>query len=267
MADSQKLTSTELLFRCAQQMGLRPSWITPHGLFAISVGEQEQYVHFARSPLNSQTSASLAKNKYMTRLILERHGMLNIPFTLTTSHEEAIRFLELHQKIIAKPVRGAGAHDIHIVTSPTELQSLNINEYILEKYISGAEIRYLILNGGVIGVHRSDYGVSVEETRPLERISYPSSDWDPALVASSIHVAAILSLQFAAIDYLIDDAGRPYILEVNTMPGLKWFHAPTSGPVVDVARQFLESMINRQEVTGIHNNRGKLEAHPITAYS
>jgi hypothetical protein len=27
------------------------------------------------------------------------------------------------------------------------------------------------------------------------------------------------------------------------MPGLKWFHAPSRGPAVDVARLFLESIV------------------------
>jgi D-alanine-D-alanine ligase-like ATP-grasp enzyme len=42
---------------------------------------------------------------------------------------------------------------------------------------------------------------------------------------------------------MIDESGFAYVLEVNTMPGLKWFHSPTSGPVVDVAGKFLESIL------------------------
>lgn len=235
----RKLGTTELLFRAAQEMGLSPSWITPDGLFAISVDGREQYVNFARSSLNSHTSASLAKNKYLTRCILERHGMQNIPFTHPQTQADAAAFLRQYTKIVAKPITGSGAHDIHIVTSPQQLQELDITKYILEQYIAGKELRYLILNDTVIGVHRSDYGTSVEEDRQLERISYPVAEWESALITSSIQVANILGLKFAAVDYLIDASDHAYILEVNTTPGLKWFHAPTSGPSVDVARQFL----------------------------
>lgn len=254
-ASKQKLGTTELLFRAAQEMGLKPSWITPDGLFAVTVDGREQYVNFARSPLNSHTSASLAKNKYLTRCILERHDMLNIPFTHPQTQSDAEVFLRQYTKIIAKPITGSGAHDIHIVTSIQQLQKLDIAKYILEQYIAGKELRYLVLNDTIIGVHRSDYGISVKEDRLLERISYPASEWESSLVSSSIAVARILGLKFAAVDYLIDDSNRAYILEVNTTPGLKWFHAPTAGPSVDVARQFLIATFEDQHKTVLGRTR------------
>lgn len=238
----QKLGTTELLYRTAQQMNLDPHWITPGGLFAVTFNGRERYVNFARSPLNSHTSSSLTKNKYLTRLILERHQMPNIPFIRPTSQDAAAVFLATHKKIIAKPLTGSGAHDIHIITEPSQLTTLNITKYILEKYIVGQEMRYLVLNGAVIGVHRSDYGTSVLEDRQLLRISYPHEEWDPQLTSTAIRAASALDLNFAAVDFLVTQAGRPYVLEVNSAPGLKWFHAPSSGPVVDVARQFLEAV-------------------------
>jgi len=240
----QKVGTAELLFRSAQEMGLSPSWITPDGLFAVLVDGREQYVNFARSPLNSHTAASLAKNKYLTRCILERHEMHNIPFMHPRTLSEAELFLECHGKIIAKPITGSGARDIHIITMPLQLHNVSITNYILEKYIAGKELRYLVLNGSVIGVHRSEYGISIAEDRQLQRISYPASEWSPALISSSLQVARILDLKFAAVDYLVDSSGQAYILEVNTTPGLKWFHAPTSGPIVDVAQQFLAAVFD-----------------------
>lgn len=248
-ASERKLGTTELLFRAAQEMGLSPSWITPDGLFAVLVDGREQYVNLARSPLNSHISASLAKNKYLTRCILERHGMQNIPFTHAQTQEDAEAFLRQYAKIVAKPITGSGAHDIHIVTAPQQLQNLDITKYILEQYIAGKEMRYLVLNDMIIGVHRSDYGTSVEQDRQLERISYPATEWMPALISSSVQVARILGLKFATVDYLIDASGHAYILEVNTTPGLKWFHAPTSGPSVDVARQFLVATFKDSSMT------------------
>jgi len=252
MSSSPKLGTAQLLYKSAQQMGLNPAWVIPDGLFAISAAGQEHYIHFARSPLNSHTSASLAKNKYLTRLILERHGMRNIPFSRPQTYAEAAAFLDEHGKIIAKPVGGAGARDIHIVTATAQLEALQLTKYILEKYIAGTELRYLVLNGRIIGVHRSEYGVSVEATRDLQRISYEQTSWNRALVSSSIQIADALGLRFAAVDYLLDPSDIPYVLEVNTTPGLKWFHAPSSGPAVDVARLFLEAIIAEQESKAYH---------------
>lgn len=224
-------------------MGLGPTWIMPGRLFAITVNGRETYINFARSPLNSHTSASLARDKYLTRLILQRHGMQNIPFARPRTQVEAKKFLDQHKKIVAKPVTGLGARDIHIITTVAQLAALRIDKYILEQYIAGRELRYLILDGRVIGVHRSEYGTSVHENRPLQRISYPQGDWDAGLANSSLEVARILGLRFAAVDYLIDPSGLAYVLEVNTNPGLEWFHTPTLGPAVDLARHFLEAIV------------------------
>lgn len=267
MTTTDKLGTAELLYRSAQHMGLDPTWITPNGMFVVSVDGREIYINLARSPLNSHASVDLAKDKYLTRLILERHGMQNIPFAQPEMHAEAVAFLRTHGKIIAKPITGAGAHDIHIVTNEAQLQVLEINKYILEKYIAGRELRYLILNDAVIGVHRSEYGTSVEENRPLQRISIPQVAWNHSLVSTSLRIAHILDLRFAAVDFLIDASGRAYILEVNSMPGLKWFHAPTSGPVVNVARKFLEATFANRMPSQAPKNRLPLETRTIVAYS
>lgn len=244
MGTGQTLGTAELLFACALQMKLQPAWVTPLHTFAIHVHGRERYINMARSPLNSDASTALARNKYVTRRILERHGMQNIPFMRARTLAEAESFLAQHGTIIAKPINGSGAQDIHIIITHEELQTLTLHRYILEKYIAGKELRYLLLNNRVIGVHLSDYGTSVAVDRPLKRISYPQDSWDPVLLATSLHIADMLNLKFAAVDYLVDTSGQAFVLEVNTMPGLKWFHAPSSGPTVDVARLFLESVVS-----------------------
>ncbi len=240
---ARKLSTAELLFRSAHQMGLQPTWIVPNGLFAIVHNNVERYINSGRSPLNTHTSASLAKNKYATRLILARHSLPNIPFLKPHTLDEAVEFLGTYGTIIAKPVCGSGAHDIHIITRPVELKELRITQYILEKYVAGKEMRYLVLQGCILGVYQSEYGTSVDEHRPLQVISYPEATWDTSLVELSSRVCQVLGLRFAAVDYLITPEGSHYILEVNTTPDLKWFPAPSSGPPVDVASRFLEAFI------------------------
>lgn len=245
----EKLGTTQLLFACAQSMGLQPSWIKPHSLFAILVNNVESYVYFARSPLNSHITTSIARNKNLTRLVLARHKLQNIPYLRPTTLDQARDFLKTYKKIIAKPYNGSGSRDIHIIASASELAELDIADYILEQYIAGKEYRYLVLNDSIIAVHRVEYGTSVDVARYREQISYPSSKWDSKLVATSLHAAHVLGLSFGAVDFIIDETGKAYILEINTSPDLKWFHTPTSGPVVNVAQQFLEAHIANTEET------------------
>lgn len=240
---SPRLGTTELLFRRSIDMGLQPAWVIPGKLFAVSIRGNETYVNITQSPFNSHASVSLARDKYFTRRVLERNDIPNIPFARPTTHAEAVVFLATHGTIIAKPVSGSGSNDIHIVTSTAQLRQLRIEDYIIEKYIAGKEMRYLVLNGEVAGVYRSDYGTSVEVTRALECVTFPRDEWDEALIESSLQITRVMDLSFAAIDFLIDDAGCAHVLEVNTMPDLKWFHAPTSGPTVDVAGLFMEAIV------------------------
>jgi glutathione synthase/RimK-type ligase-like ATP-grasp enzyme len=248
-----RLGTVALLFQSAQRLGLRPEWITPDGLFVIKTLAGEHYISNGRSSLNSHVSMSLAQNKYQTRQVLDRHNLPNIAYTRVGSLAEAEAFLRLHDVIIAKPVRGSGSRDIHIVRQIAQLRDLNLIDYILERYTPGRELRYLILQNEVIGVHESSYGDSVAADRELERISYDIADWDPLLVATARKTLRVLGLSFGAVDFMIDASGQAYILEVNSCPGFKWFHAPSSGPPVDVATKFLKATLHASPIRAPHS--------------
>ncbi len=240
---TKKLGTAVLLYSSAQKLGLQPKWLVRNGPFTINTPNGEKYVSYARSSLNSHVSAGISTNKHHTRVILGRHGLPNIPYTKPNNMAEAYEFLLKHKTIIVKPVSGGGAKDIRVVNDISVLEGVNVRKYIFEKYVTGKEMRYLILNNNVIAVHQSEYGVSVEADRYLERISFSKPMWDKELTSLSLKIARILRLKFIAVDFLINEEGEPFVLEVNTNPGLKWFHAPTSGPPVDVASMFLRAII------------------------
>lgn len=245
-SSGSKTSTAQLLFNCALDMGLKPVWLTKDGLFAITIGSLEKYIYFARSSNNSHVSTSLIRNKYLTRLVLERHGIANIPFASPQDANEAEEFLLEHKKIIVKPIQGMGSHDIRIVTSKSQLPKEHYGRYIFERFIDGVEMRYLVLNGKIIAVHQSEYGNSVEADRPLRRISFSRERWDAALSQRAIAITTALGMQFAAVDFLVEskaNGGESYVLGVNSTPGLKWFHAPSEGPSVNVARLFLQAFI------------------------
>ena len=241
---TERLGSAELLFKTADQMGLRPSWLKRGSILAIPTRQGERYIHYSISSMNSQLSSSMVGNKNAARLVLARQGFPSMEHLVPRNHAEALTFLAQHKKIIIKPINGSNSHDVHIVELPQELTSFDVRKYIFEEYAPGKELRYLLLNNRIIGVHESQYGESVAEDRHLKRISYPIADWDPALISLSLKVARVFGLRFAAVDYIIGPDGRARILEVNSSPGMKWFHAPTSGPAVDVARLFLQAMLD-----------------------
>ena len=266
MIIGQRLGTTELLYNCAVRMGLQPVWLAHDSLLAISTPLGERYLYNGKNTINSQLSSNLTRNKLATRLIIKQHRLPNIAFLNTANAKEAEQFLATHAKIIVKPITGSNSHDVRIVDSPEQLAGLDLAGYILEKYIAGKEMRYLVLNGKVIAVHQSEYGESVAETRDLERISYPESEWDSQLVDLALKTTDILGLRYGAVDYLIGAQGQVYILEVNSSPGMKWFHAPSSGPMVDVAQAFLNAMLqdyHRQASLAPDT----VATYPVVAYS
>lgn len=263
---TKKLNSAELLFKAASGMGLQPSWLRPGAMFAIPTRHGERYINQSKCSINSQLSSSMVGNKNATRLVLARHGFPTMAHLVPSTHAEAQDFLSKYKKIIIKPINGSNAHDVHIVESPGQLAAFSLKGYILEEYAPGKEVRYLLLNDKVIGVHESQYGESVAEDRHLKRISYPHTGWNPKLITLSLEVAKVFGLRFAAVDYIVGPDGRARILEVNSSPGLKWFHAPTSGPVVDVAGLFLKAMLDDMRPE-IPVSSDPLVTSPAEAYS
>jgi glutathione synthase/RimK-type ligase-like ATP-grasp enzyme len=239
----KKVGTTQLLFNSAQRLGLDPQRLGGSRVFSINTPGGEQYVNLTLSSLNPHISSSLSRNKHVTRLILEKHGLPNIPFARPYTMAEAKVFLQTHKTVIVKPLKGSGSRGIRVVDMISQIADIDVRKYIFEKYIPGIEMRYLILNGAVIAVHESEYGTSVDSHRELRRISYQAKDWNADLESQSLRIASILGLRFAAVDFMVDNSGHAYILEVNTIPGLKWFHAPSSGPPVDVATLFLQAML------------------------
>ncbi len=263
----KKLGSAELLFNIASRRGLRPSWLKQGSIFAIPTSGGECYINYSVSSINSQLSSSMVGNKNAARLVLARHGLPSMPHLVPADRAEARAFLARYKKIIVKPISGSNSHNVHIVESPEQLNSFTVQGYIFEEYAPGKEMRYLVLNNKVIGVHESQYGESVAEDRDLKRISYPRAEWDPGLVALSTKVARIFDLRFAAVDYIVGSDGRARILEVNSSPGMKWFHAPTSGPVVDVASLFLQAMLDDREHSEPRTPSVPLATSPTEVYS
>ncbi len=238
----KKLGTAELLFTSAQELGLQPKWLDYRKIFSIQTSSGEKYIDHSCSMLNSVASAMQVQDKYLTRVILDRHNLPNIPYALPRNTKEAEAFLAKHGEIIVKPKNGWGSHNIRRISRNSELTDITYPKYIFEKYIPGREMRYLVLNNEVIAVHHSDYGESVAVDRELQRISYEPQQWNDEKCAMALQIASIFDLHLTAVDFMVLADGSYTILEVNSSPGFKWFHAPSSGPAVNVALAFLQAV-------------------------
>lgn len=235
--------SADLLFETAQEMGLQPTKLTDFGLVEIIVDGKIAHILQSYSILNTQLSTQLSRHKHLTRVVLQRHHLPNIPYLRTTEREAVEVFLREHKQIIAKPVIGSRSAGVVLISEKTQLTGLPLEELIFEKYIEGREMRFVVLQHAVVSVLEKVHAEAINDPQKAERISYPQEQWDQKLVGLAQQIAKVLGLGFAAVDFIVDEQEEVFLLEVNSAAALRRIQHPTSGPGIDIARMFLEATV------------------------
>ena len=244
--------STDILYARADELGLKPSKLNEYGLLEITTySGAKQYIFHSKTALNSQLSSYLVSNKHTTRQILEQHNLPNIPYCLPKTQRELRDFFIKHQPVVVKPTYGHGSHGVRMIDDVAQLDNLDITTIVAEKFIEGQEERYLVLNGQVIAVHQKLYDGPINSAETLRRVSLKSDTWHSERTRMAVQIAQVFRLRFAAVDFIVMSDGTFVVLEVNSAPGIAWFHTPTSGPSVDVAGMLLLAMAKEAEVANL----------------
>lgn len=237
------LSTATLLFAEAQRRGLNPVWETDYGLFSFELNGQREYLFFSKLPFNNQLSAEYSRNKHITHIILDQAGFDTIPYCVPDGIDEAVEFLNGHPSIVVKPTIGERSRQVILVTKPSELLNVELDSMILEKFIQGSEIRYLILQDQLIAVLEKHPDPRPHQPWHKRNETVQSSQWNTKQVDLALHIAKTLKLHWCAVDFIVDIAQKPWILEVNSAPGIKLFHHPHQGETVDVARLIFDEML------------------------
>lgn len=232
--------SSKYIFNAAKEMGLSPELLIDYGLVLINYNGQDFYFFNSISNLNSAVASYIAKNKHATRAVLEKNNLPNIPFLMPESMNEALEFLNEHKKIMIKPTYGMNSLGVRIIKNEDDLKNLDLSDSILEKFINGEEYRCLVINGEVIAVH---FCIPDLNTKKTKRINIDLNDWNQEMVEIAIKATKAIGLKFASIDFLNDENGKLYILEVNSAPGISRYYEPDEGKKVDVARFLIENTL------------------------
>jgi len=210
---------------------------------SIQIKGIERYLFMSKTLLNTQISSYLSANKHATRVILDRHGLRNIPYCSPATLNELATFFETHQPIIAKPTMGQRAEGILVINEAAELSHVPLSGMIFEKYISGPEVRYLVLKDQVIAVQQKVFETEIYSPENSKRVSFPPEEWNLELSQVAKKVANILELGFCAVDFKQDQDKKWYLLEVNSAPALWRFEEPDEGPAVAVSELLLKAIV------------------------
>jgi D-alanine-D-alanine ligase len=183
-------------------------------------------------------SSALAMDKEASRKIFLYHDIPVPPFMVIpdkSSHVHALASIDFSLPLVVKPVAEGSSVGVSIVRNEEDVMPAfeKAIDYgprvILEQYIKGKEVHIGILNGNVLGgveVRPSleFYNYEAKYTAGLtEYILPPEIDHSVYERSKEVALAAHSALGCKGatrVDLMIDDKGNPYVLEVNTIPGM-----------------------------------------------
>ena len=184
-------------------------------------------------------SSAIAMNKAASKKIFLYHKIPVPPFTVVSENSEALNSqlstLNFPLPWVVKPVCEGSSVGVSIARDKGQIESALKNgfsygnEIIIEKYIEGKEVHIGILNdralGGVeVKTSLEFYSYEAKYTAGLtEYILPPKIDEAVYMKAKDIALSANRALGCSGatrVDLRIDKDGNPYVLEVNTIPGM-----------------------------------------------
>ncbi|RJQ41733.1 MAG: D-alanine--D-alanine ligase [Nitrospiraceae bacterium] len=194
-------------------------------------------------------SSAVAMNKAASKKIFLYHKIPVPPFTVVSENSETLNSFASGEPArggqlltpnfplpwVVKPVSEGSSVGVSIVKDKGQIESdLKAgfscgSEVIIEKYIEGREIHIGILNdralGGVeVKTSLEFYSYEAKYTAGLtEYILPPQIDEAVYTKAKDIALSANRALGCSGatrVDLRIDKGGNPYVLEVNTIPGM-----------------------------------------------
>lgn len=180
-------------------------------------------------------ASSLAMDKEMSKLVFREHGLAIAPYLILQQDEAASLTIAFPLPWVVKPTAEGSSIGVTIVKSADALPAALAEAFrfgrkvIIEQYIAGKEIQIGILGdralGGVEVRPKTEfYSYEAKYTSGMTEYILPpeitSADYAALQVAALRAHQALGCAGASRVDFILAADGTPYILEVNTVPGL-----------------------------------------------
>lgn len=184
-------------------------------------------------------SSALAMDKEASKKIFTYHGISVAPFVVIERDNFKSQISDLKSQIempwVVKPVAEGSSIGVSIVQKEEDVVDAAMNAFsygkkiIIEKYIKGKEIQIGILGQTVLGgvevrPSKEFYSYEAKYTPGLTQYILPPEIDDSVydmLKNISLKAHNALGCKGATrVDFILDAFNKPYILEVNTIPGM-----------------------------------------------
>ncbi len=181
------------------------------------------------------TGSAIAIDKAITKKLLKYHNIPTAEFVTLTKGADASSVGRIGYPVVVKPATQGSTIGMSFVYSEEELApALELAfshdvEAVVEKYIEGREVTAGILDGNALplveivpksGVYDYDAKYLTHDTKYV-----CPAELDEALEkrvkALAKEVFSVLQgYGYARVDFRVDREGNPYVLEMNTLPGM-----------------------------------------------
>jgi len=187
-------------------------------------------------------ASALGMNKTFSKLLFRDHGLSIAEYRVIPRAEAGrvgVADIPFGLPAVVKPAAEGSSVGVRIVREPDALREACVEaaryqgDVIVERYIRGAEIQVAVLDGSALGAIEivpagEFYDYAAKYTAGTTRYFYPARISPEAQQrvcrAAEVAHAALGCSGATRQDFIVAPSGEPYILEVNTLPGM----TPTS---------------------------------------
>ncbi len=218
-----------------RQEGVELAFIALHGLYGED-GAIQGLLEIMGIPYTGSglPASAAAMDKAAGKIIFDRYGIPTPAYSVLRDGENKLpQWLGL--PLVVKPASHGSTIGIGVADTPAEFQRAVSEAYafedtlVVERFISGREVTVSIIDGTVLPVveiitrariydFRSKYGKGTTEFVVPANLE--------GNIAEGINEAALVAYKAlrcsgaARVDILLDEAGDPFVLEINTVPGM-----------------------------------------------
>ncbi|MCH2210610.1 MAG: D-alanine--D-alanine ligase [Fuerstiella sp.] len=209
--------------------------------------------------------SSLTFDKSRTRTRLKKY---RVPMARGTTLNSPDTLPPFEFPLVVKPARQGSSIGISIVKDPGDWnEALNTafsfcSEVVVESYIPGREISIPVIDGDVfpaveINVQNGWYDYYNKYESSATDFQVSPADLPPNLSSLALEVCEACNVKgILRVDFRIDHSNRPYVLEINTIPGMTShslvpLSAAAAGlSLADLCDRCVQSQLQRVSVNG-----------------
>ena len=183
-------------------------------------------------------ASAMGMNKIISKMVFKNHGLLVGPYLVVdTRKQEQLNEVPsiMAYPVVVKPSSEGSSVGVSLVYTHEELRPAADlafqydQEILVEKYIRGKEVQVGVLGDRALGAieivpknvfydYESKYKPGMSDHFFPARIDKEA--YEQVLEAGLQAHRALGCRGYSRADFIIDEGGAPYILEVNTLPGM-----------------------------------------------